>query len=66
MANARRQVVGGVDTHGRMHHAAAIDDAGRELGDAEFPVTGVGYQALLRWLRGFGTVVKIGVEGTSS
>lgn len=66
MAKGRRQVIGGVDTHGRTHHAAAIDKVGRELGDAEFPATGAGYTALLRWLRGFGTVVKVGVEGTGS
>jgi transposase len=59
-------VVGGVDTHGETHHGAVLDGLGRELGDREFPATTVGYQALLDWLRGFGELVRVGVEGTSS
>jgi transposase len=62
----KRQVTGGVDTHAQTHHAAVIDQVGRELGDQEFPATASGYRALLRWLRSFGRVVKVGVEGTGS
>ena len=32
-----RIVIGGVDTHGHTHHAAVIDNIGRQLGDREFP-----------------------------
>jgi len=32
-----RVVIGGMDTHGRTHHAAVIDQQGRLLGDREFP-----------------------------
>ena len=35
-------------------------------GDAEFPATAAGYAALLGWLRGFGRVTVVGVEGTGS
>ncbi|MEV1132206.1 IS110 family transposase [Agromyces sp. NPDC049794] len=66
MAAKKRQVTGGVDTHGKTHHAAAVDQAGRILGDQEFPATTAGYQQLLVWLRGFGRVIKIGVEGTGT
>jgi transposase len=62
----KRQVTGGVDTHAQTHHAAAIDQVGRQLGDQEFPATASGYRALLRWLRSFGQVVTVGVEGTGS
>ena len=59
-------VVGGVDTHKDAHTAAVLDTAGRQLGSARFPATAAGYGQLLDWMRGFGTVVKIGVEGTGS
>jgi transposase len=62
-----REVIGGVDTHGKTHHAAAVDAAtGKLLGDQEFPATPKGYRQLLGWLRSFGRVVKVGVEGTGS
>jgi transposase len=60
------EVYGGVDTHGRTHHAAAIDSIGRLLGDREFPASTVGYRQLMTWLASCGTVVKVGVEGTGS
>jgi transposase len=59
-------VVGGVDTHNQTHHVAVIDQLGREVSDREFPATAVGYAALARWLRSFGELVRVGVEGTSS
>ncbi|MFI7226923.1 IS110 family transposase [Nonomuraea angiospora] len=62
----RARVIGGVDTHGRTHHAAVILMNGRRLADAEFPATGEGYAALLAWLRGFGRLASVGVEGTGS
>jgi transposase len=64
---AAREVIGGVDTHARTHHGAAIDaQTGKLLGDQEFPATTHGYAQLLGWLRSFGVVVKVGVEGTGS
>jgi transposase len=66
MAAKKTPITGGVDTHGQTHHAAAVDQTGRVLGDHEFPATAPGYRALLAWLRSHGTVVKIGVEGTGT
>src|SRR4051794_18460604 len=66
MTSTGLDVFGGVDTHGRTHRAAAIDGAGRLLGDAEFAATAAGYAALLAWLGGFGRIVKVGVEGTGT
>ncbi len=62
----RRDVYGGVDTHRDTHHAAVVDRNGGVLGDAQFPADADGYQQVLDWLRGFGRVVKVGVEGTGS
>jgi transposase len=66
MTSTGVDVFGGVDTHGRTHHAAAIDGAGRLLGDAEFAATAAGYRALLAWLTRFGQLLKVGVEGTGT
>jgi transposase len=66
MAAKKRLVTGGVDTHGRSHHAAVVDQVGRVLGDQQSPATAVGYQAVLAWLRLFGRVAKVGVEGTGT
>jgi len=65
--SVHRQVIGGVDTHKDTHHAAVIDAVtGTLLGDREFAATGSGYRHLLDWLVSFGSVSKIGVEGTGS
>jgi transposase len=66
MAGKRRQVIGGVDTHGKTHHAAVIDRTGRVLGDQEFRATAAGYDQLLAWLTSFGRISEVGVEGTGS
>jgi len=60
------EVVGGVDTHADTHTAVALDQIGGRLGTATFPTTATGYQRLLTWLRGFGPVGRVGVEGTGS
>ncbi len=57
-------VVGGVDTHKDTHTAAVIDTAGRLLGSRQFAATGAGCLVLLGWLRSFGALLLIGVEGT--
>jgi hypothetical protein len=56
-------VTGGVDTHLDVHVAAALDPLGAVLGTASFPTTPAGYRQLLDWLRTFGTVTQVGVEG---
>jgi transposase len=66
MPKRTRVVIGGVDTHGRTHHAAAIDQQGRLLGDREFPADSGGYRHLLGWLRRHGNPDTVGVEGTGS
>jgi transposase len=66
MTNRARVVVGGVDTHGRTHHAAVIDHHGRLLADAEFGAHTDGYHQLLRWLRRHGQPSAVGVEGTGT
>lgn len=59
-------VFGGVDTHGRVHVAAVVDQLGRVLGTKSFPASAAGYERLRRWLAGFGPLVAVGVEGTGS
>ena len=59
-------ITGGVDTHADVHVAAALDPIGGLLGVQEFPATPDGYARLLAWLRGFGAVHLIGIEGTGS
>lgn len=66
MATTPRDVIGGVDTHADTHHAAVIDTNGRRLGDAKFPTTPAGYTALAAFLNAYGTVIRVGVEGTGS
>jgi transposase len=58
------EVAGGVDTHQDTHTAAVIDRVGRVLGTKQFPATCAGYEALLAWMRSFGRLGKVGVEGT--
>jgi transposase len=59
-------VTGGVDTHLDIHVAAAVDHLGGVLGTETFATTASGYRRLLRWLRSFGPVHAVGVEGTGS
>lgn len=66
MAGSSVVVIGGVDTHGHTHQAAAIDSAGRILGGAEFETSAEGYRELLAWLRDLGTLESVGIEGTGS
>ena len=66
MTPARPPVTGGVDTHRDLHVAAAVDPVGGVLATASFPTTSAGYRRLLAWLRSFGPVAAVGVEGTGS
>jgi transposase len=59
-------ITGGVDTHLDVHVAAALDGQGALLGVESFATTPHGYRRLLGWLRDFGDVAVVGVEGTGS
>jgi transposase len=59
-------VILGVDTHLHFHVAVAVDNLGRRLGEASVPTTAKGYEELLRWAEGLGSIRCAGVEGTSS
>ena len=60
------EVVLGVDTHKDVHVAAVINVLGVLLGTRSFPTTASGYQQMLRWATGFGTLRRAGVECTGS
>jgi transposase len=59
-------VTGGVDTHLDVHVAAVVDQVGGVLGVESFPTTAAGYARLVSWMGSFGTVARVGVEGTGS
>jgi transposase len=61
-----RAVTGGVDTHLDVHVAAALDAIGGVLGVESFLATPDGYRELFEWLRGYGPVTRVGVEGTGA
>jgi transposase len=66
MADDARVVTGGVDTHKDTHVAVVLDDVGRILDTRMVPATISGYRQLLCWLRSFGALARVGVEGTGS
>jgi transposase len=66
IVDTSRPVTGGVDTHLDVNVAAALDGIGGLLGVEEFETSSAGDRALLGWLKTFGTVVNVGVEGTGS
>lgn len=59
-------VIGGVDTHKDTHVAAVIDGVGRLLATKSFGTTAGEYTRLSRWMDSFGTLERVGVEGTGS
>ncbi len=59
-------VFGGVDSHADTIHVAVITDRGGHVADAEFPTMWAGYAAAIAFLNAHGTVIAVGVEGTSS
>lgn len=63
---AAHDVVAGVDTHADTHHVAILSATGARLGDRQFPATAAGYDQLLAYIRSFGRVRLVGIEGTSS
>jgi transposase len=60
------RITGGVDTHKDTHTVAALDAAGRLLGQDTFVASADGYVALVTWLRAFGHIDRVGIEGTGS
>ena len=60
------RITAGVDTHLDVHVTAALDERGGLLGVESFPTTAAGYRRIVGWLRGFGQVELVGVEGTGS
>lgn len=66
IVEATRSITGGVDTHLDLHVAAALDDIGGVLGVESFEATTAGNDKLRGWLASFGSVVRVGVEGTGS
>ncbi|MFF5265551.1 IS110 family transposase [Actinomadura viridis] len=59
-------IAGGVDTHQDTHTAAVIDMVGRVLGTRQFPANPAGYAELLAWMRTFGRLLQVGIEGTGA
>jgi transposase len=66
IVDSSRSITGGVDTHLDNHVAAALDANGGLLGVESFPNSTVGFVALHDWLRSFGPVGRVGVEGTGA
>ena len=66
IVEAARAVTGGVDTHLDVHVAAVLDEIGGLLGVESFQATAAGEEKLSCWLASFGTVARVGVEGTGS
>jgi len=56
----------GVDTHADVHVGVALDHLGRRLGTHTIPTTPAGYAELVAWAGAFGTLERIGLEGTGS
>jgi hypothetical protein len=48
------------------HVGAVLDQFGRCLETLSVPATATGYATLLAWTEGFGTLDRIGIEGTGS
>jgi transposase len=59
-------ITGGVDTHLDVHVAAAVDSNGGVLAVGSFNTDRRGYRELHRWLSTFGTIDRVGVEGTGA
>jgi transposase len=60
------RVTVGVDTHRDQHVGVALDQFGRRLGARGVPTTPAGFAELVAWARTFGTLERLGVEGTGS
>ncbi len=59
-------VIGGVDTHKELHVVAVVDAHDVVIGTESFSTTRAGYRALVRWMRTYGDITRVGVERTGS
>lgn len=59
-------MVVGVDSHKDSLVCAVVDEAGRGAGSGSFPNTAVGHEAMVAWIRGLGSVRRVGIEGSGS
>jgi transposase len=66
IVDSARLVVGGVDTHRDSNVAAVVDMNGGLLGVESFATTADGHRCLSSWMCGFGTIERVGIEGTGS
>ena len=66
IVDSARLVVGGVDTHRDSNVAAVVDMNGGLLGVESFPTTADGHRCLSSWMSGFGTIERVGIEGTGA
>jgi transposase len=66
IVDSSRYVVGGVDTHRDANVAAVVDMNGGLLGVESFPTTADGYRCLSLWMAEFGTIERVGIEGTGA
>jgi transposase len=66
IVDSARLVVGGVDTHRDSNVAAVVDMNGGLLGVESFATTAEGHRCLSSWMCGFGTLERVGIEGTGS
>jgi transposase len=57
--------VAGIDTHKATLAACLIDDVGLAVAEATFPNDPEGFRALLGWIRDFGPIDRIGLEGSA-
>jgi transposase len=66
IVEADSPITGGVDTHLDVHVVAALDAIGGVLGVESFAVSPAGYRQLHGWLSSFGSIERVGVEGTGA
>jgi transposase len=66
IVGSARLVVGGVDTHRDSNVVAVVDTNGGLLGVESFPTTSDGHRSLLSWMSAFGTIERVGIEGTGA
>jgi len=59
-------IIGGVDTHKELHVAAVVDATDTVLATESLSTTRAGYPAMLRWMRSYGDIARVGVECTGS
>jgi len=66
IVDSSRPILGGVDAHRDVNVAAVVDMNGGLLGVESFRTTADGHKMLALWMSGFGTIERVGVEGTGT